>query len=67
MAATPGTPSGPASAPATGTPTAPDDRPGGTALPLLNARTWALSFLLFAVVLAVVGSQFLVEFMSRAS
>jgi ubiquinone biosynthesis protein UbiJ len=42
------------------------ERESKAALPLLNARTWALSFLVFAVVLAIVFSQFLIDFMGRA-
>ncbi|MCE0764165.1 hypothetical protein LWC35_14775 [Pseudonocardia kujensis] len=36
------------------------------ALPLLNARRWALGFLAFAVVLAVIFSQLLIEFIAQA-
>ena len=38
----------------------------GANLPLLNARTWSLAFLVFAIVLAVVFSQFLIDFIARA-
>ncbi|WNE93991.1 hypothetical protein PS467_00985 [Streptomyces luomodiensis] len=35
-------------------------------LPLLDARRWALGFLAFAVVLAVVFSQLLIDFIAHA-
>jgi hypothetical protein len=44
----------------------PTDTDGATELPLLNARAWALGFLSFAVVLAIVFSAFLVDFIARA-
>lgn len=37
-----------------------------TTLPLLDARAWALGFLAFAVVVAVVFSQFLIDFIASA-
>ncbi|MCV7161937.1 MULTISPECIES: hypothetical protein [Mycobacteriaceae] len=37
-----------------------------TMLPLLNARTWALGFLVFSIIVAVIFSQFLVDFMASA-
>ena len=40
--------------------------PVGRELPLLNARRWALGFLAFAVVLAIVFSQFLIGFAAHA-
>lgn len=39
---------------------------GAAALPLLNAKFWALGFFAFAVALAVVFSVLLVDFMGHA-
>ncbi|MBB1158113.1 hypothetical protein [Amycolatopsis dendrobii] len=47
----------------------PAEPPSETAahdLPLLNARRWALGFLAFAIVLAVVFAEFLVGFVAHA-
>ena len=44
----------------------PIDTDGAAQLPLLNARAWALGFLGFAVVLAIVFSVFLIDFIARA-
>ncbi|AHD23963.1 hypothetical protein Y013_23705 [Rhodococcus pyridinivorans SB3094] len=35
-------------------------------LPLLNARSWALGFFVVAIALAVVASQFLIDFIASA-
>jgi hypothetical protein len=35
-------------------------------LPLLNARTWAIGFLVFSIVVAVVFSRFLITFIAHA-
>ncbi|MBN3454919.1 hypothetical protein [Mycolicibacterium sp.] len=36
------------------------------ALPLLDARAWALGFLVFSVIVAVIFSQYLVDFIASA-
>ncbi|WP_165612817.1 hypothetical protein [Mycolicibacterium fortuitum] len=36
------------------------------ALPLLNSRTWALGFLAFSVLVAIVFSQYLIDFIASA-
>ena len=43
-----------------------DDDAAAAELPLLNAKFWALAFFAFAVVLAVVFSAVLVDFMGHA-
>lgn len=43
-----------------------DDGDKGSKLPLLNARTWAIGFLIFAIALAVLFSQTMVDFMRHA-
>ncbi|GLV78284.1 hypothetical protein ACH4VS_33145 [Streptomyces hygroscopicus] len=49
------------------TPTTPvSDESTAASLPLLDARRWALGFLAFAVVLAVVFSQLLIDLIARA-
>lgn len=49
------------------TPTTPtSDDSAAASLPLLDARRWALGFLAFAVVLAVVFSRLLIDFTAHA-
>ncbi|BBX32448.1 hypothetical protein [Mycolicibacterium mageritense] len=36
------------------------------ALPLLDARAWALGFLVFSVIVAVIFSQYLIDFIASA-
>lgn len=38
----------------------------GRGLPLLRARTWAIGFLLFAIILAIVFSQTMPDFFQAA-
>jgi hypothetical protein len=35
-------------------------------LPLLNARTWAIGFFVFAIVIAVVFAEFLIGFIANS-
>lgn len=37
-----------------------------TMLPLLNARTWAIGFFVFAIVIAVVFAEFLIGFIANS-
>ncbi|MFN3002401.1 hypothetical protein [Mycolicibacterium wolinskyi] len=43
-----------------------EPKSSATALPLLDARAWALGFLVFSVIVAVIFSQYLIDFIASA-
>jgi hypothetical protein len=46
--------------------TQPREPKSTSTLPLLNARTWAIGFFVVAIAIAIIASQFLIDFIASA-